>query len=31
VGVASGHFSVEQLENAGADYVLTSLEEDFPL
>jgi phosphoglycolate phosphatase len=31
VGVASGHFSVEQLQDAGADYVLTSLEEDFPL
>jgi phosphoglycolate phosphatase-like HAD superfamily hydrolase len=31
VGVASGHFSVEQLQDAGADRVLTSLEEDFPL
>jgi phosphoglycolate phosphatase len=31
VGVASGHFSVEQLHDAGADHVLTSLEEDFPL
>jgi phosphoglycolate phosphatase-like HAD superfamily hydrolase len=31
VGVASGHFTVEQLQDAGADYVLTSLEEDFPL
>ena len=31
LGVASGHFSVEQLQAAGADYVLTSLEEDLPL
>jgi phosphoglycolate phosphatase-like HAD superfamily hydrolase len=31
VGVASGHFSAEQLQDAGADYVLTSLEENFPL
>ena len=31
LGVASGHFSAGQLHAAGADYVLTSLEEDFPL
>ena len=31
LGVASGHFSVAQLQDAGADYVLTSLEEDLPL
>jgi len=31
LGVASGHFSAEQLQDAGADYVLTSLEEDLPL
>ena len=30
VGVASGHFSVEQLREAGADYVLGSLEEPLP-
>lgn len=30
VGVASGHFSVEQLREAGADYVLGSLEESLP-
>ena len=30
VGVASGHFSVEQLRAAGADYVLGSLEEGLP-
>ncbi len=30
VGVASGHFSVEQLRDAGADYVLGSLEEPLP-
>ena len=30
VGVASGHFSVEQLREAGADYVLGSLEERLP-
>jgi phosphoglycolate phosphatase-like HAD superfamily hydrolase len=30
VGVASGHFSVEQLRDAGADYVLGSLEESLP-
>jgi phosphoglycolate phosphatase len=31
VGVASGHFSVEQLREAGGDYVLDSLEEPLPL
>jgi phosphoglycolate phosphatase len=30
VGVASGHFSVEQLREAGADYVLASLRERLP-
>jgi phosphoglycolate phosphatase len=29
-GVASGHFSVQQLREAGADYVLGSLEESLP-
>jgi hypothetical protein len=29
--VASGHFSVAQLQAAGADHVLTSLEEELPL
>jgi phosphoglycolate phosphatase len=31
VGVASGHFSSDQLRDAGADYVLGSLEEELPL
>jgi phosphoglycolate phosphatase len=31
VAVASGHFGVEELANAGADYVLSSLEEALPL
>jgi phosphoglycolate phosphatase-like HAD superfamily hydrolase len=31
VGVATGHFSVEELRAAGADYVLSSLEQDLPL
>jgi phosphoglycolate phosphatase len=31
LGVASGHFGVDDLRAAGADYVLTSLEEDLPL
>ena len=31
VGVASGHFSVEQLRQAGADYAIGSLEDDLPL
>jgi phosphoglycolate phosphatase-like HAD superfamily hydrolase len=30
VGVASGHYSAEQLRDAGADYVLESLEEELP-
>jgi phosphoglycolate phosphatase len=30
VGVASGHYSTEQLTKAGADYVMASLEDDFP-
>lgn len=30
VGVASGHYSVEELETAGGVHVLTSLEEGFP-
>jgi phosphoglycolate phosphatase len=30
VGVASGHYSAEQLRDAGADYVLGSLEEELP-
>jgi phosphoglycolate phosphatase-like HAD superfamily hydrolase len=31
VGVASGHFTVEQLREAGGDYVLASLEQPLPL
>jgi phosphoglycolate phosphatase len=31
VGVASGHFGVEELRAAGADHVLDSLEEPLPL
>jgi phosphoglycolate phosphatase-like HAD superfamily hydrolase len=31
VGVASGHFSVDELRDAGADHVLASLEEELPL
>jgi phosphoglycolate phosphatase len=31
VGVATGHFTKEELRGAGADYVLGSLEEDLPL
>ncbi len=31
VGVATGHFSREELRDAGADYVLGSLEEELPL
>jgi len=31
VGVASGHFTVEQLREAGGDHVLASLEEPLPL
>jgi phosphoglycolate phosphatase len=30
VGVASGHYSVDELTDAGADYALASLEEPFP-
>jgi phosphoglycolate phosphatase len=30
VGVASGHYSEEELREAGAEYVLSSLEEDLP-
>jgi phosphoglycolate phosphatase-like HAD superfamily hydrolase len=30
VGVASGRYSAEQLREAGADYVLESLEEELP-
>jgi phosphoglycolate phosphatase len=31
VGVATGHYSKQQLAEAGADYVLGSLEEELPL
>ena len=31
VGVATGHFDAEALRDAGADYVLGSLEEQLPL
>jgi phosphoglycolate phosphatase len=31
VGVASGHFTVEELRDAGADHVLASLEEELPV
>jgi phosphoglycolate phosphatase-like HAD superfamily hydrolase len=31
VGVATGHFTKEQLSEAGADYVLGTLEEELPL
>jgi len=31
VGVASGHFTKDELRDAGADYVLGSLEEELPL
>jgi phosphoglycolate phosphatase len=31
VGVASGHFSADELREAGAEYVLTSLQEELPL
>ena len=30
VGVASGHYSVNELSTAGGDHVLASLEDDFP-
>ena len=31
VGVASGHFDEQQLRDGGADYVISSLQEPFPL
>ncbi|HKP88819.1 MAG TPA: HAD family hydrolase [Thermoleophilaceae bacterium] len=31
VGVATGHFGVDQLRDAGADHVLATLEEELPL
>ena len=31
VGVAGGHFSIDQLRDAGADHVLACLEENVPL
>jgi phosphoglycolate phosphatase len=31
VGVATGHFSVDQLREAGADHVLATLEEELPV
>ena len=31
VGVASGHFTIQQLREAGADYAVSSLEESLPL
>lgn len=31
VGVASGHFTIQQLREAGADYAIGSLEESLPL
>jgi phosphoglycolate phosphatase-like HAD superfamily hydrolase len=31
IAVASGHFGVEELHDAGADHVLTSLKEELPL
>jgi phosphoglycolate phosphatase-like HAD superfamily hydrolase len=31
VGVATGHFSVDELRAAGADYVLRTLEEEIPV
>jgi phosphoglycolate phosphatase-like HAD superfamily hydrolase len=31
VGVATGHFTKDELRDAGADYVLGSLEEELPL
>lgn len=30
IGVASGHYTAQQLRAANADYVLESLEESFP-
>jgi phosphoglycolate phosphatase-like HAD superfamily hydrolase len=31
VGVATGHYGKQELADAGADYVLSSLEEELPL
>jgi len=31
VGVATGHYSKQQLAEAGADFALESLEEELPL
>jgi phosphoglycolate phosphatase len=31
VGVATGHYSVDELRSAGADYARSSLQEDLPL
>jgi len=31
VGVATGHYSVEELRAAGADHVLRTLEEELPV
>jgi phosphoglycolate phosphatase-like HAD superfamily hydrolase len=31
VGVATGHYSKDELSAAGADYVLGTLEEELPL
>jgi phosphoglycolate phosphatase-like HAD superfamily hydrolase len=31
VGVATGHYSTDQLEEAGADFVLSTLEDPLPL
>ena len=31
VGVATGHYSKQELERAGADYALSSLEAPLPL
>ena len=30
VGVATGHYSVDELRDGGADYVLSSLRDPFP-
>ncbi len=31
IGVATGHYTVEQLREAGADYAIASLEEPLPV
>ena len=31
VGVASGHYTIEQLREADADYAISSLEEPLPV